>query len=269
MRLSIGGSFGTVAVALAIVAAAAPAHAQDDDTADEDDPSAEDPVSTPKEGIEGGAFDDYATAEDKQKADVRAEYGIGVRFRTVYVPKFMLELFVEEASSGVFEPGFGLELSRRKGNFELVLGFEYESLSPENGFWLDKDADPNVPEETPDLLEFDDFSWITADLAFLFNAALNDQLTFRYGAGLGIGVVLGEVLQTDSTCVAGTDDIREDCMENPNGAQVDEPADLPPVFPVVNLIVGLQWRPIEKLSVNLETGFRTVGFFGLSSNYYF
>lgn len=272
MRLSIRGAIATVAAVAAIAWGPAPARAQSDPDPD-DDPSMEDPeASTPREGIEGGAFDDYETADEKREAKVTAEYGVGVRFRTVFVPKPIFELFVDEASSGLFQPGFGLELSRRKGQLEMVLGFEYENMSPDDGFWLDKGDDPNVPEETPDYLEFDGLAWITADLNFLYNVALSEPVSLRMGGGLGIGVVLGEILQTDSTCSAGTDDIQQDCMADQTGMpgrQLNDPADLPPVFPVVNLLIGLQWRPIEKLTFNLDAGIRTVGFFGLSSNYYF
>jgi hypothetical protein len=273
MRLWIRGAF-EVAVAVAAIAVGpglASAQAQEP-APDDDDAAADDPAASPaKEGIEGGGFDDYETAEEKKKAQIVAEYGIGVRLRTVFVPKPVLELFVEKASGGVFKPAFGLELSRRKGNFELVLGLEYENVSPDNGFWLDKGDDPSIPEETPDFLEFNDLGWVSADLAFIFSAAFNDQLAFRYGAGLGLGVVTGEILQTDSICEDGTnpDEINENCMANPDGEQVNDPADLPPVFPVVDLVIGLQWRPIEKLTINLDTGIRTLAFFGLSSTYYF
>lgn len=272
MRLSMDGRSGVVvAISLASVTGlASPVRAQGNDPAGDDDDSAAE-ESAPKEGIEGGGFDDYETADAKKKAKIEPEYGVGVRLRTVYVPKPVLELFVEEASGGVFKPGFGVELSRRKGNFELVLGLEYENVSPKDGFWLDKGDDPNVPSETPDFLEFNDLAWVTADIAFLFNAPFNEQLSLRYGAGLGLGVVLGEILQTDSTCEEGVDDIQEDCTADRTGAsgQLNDPADLPPVFPVVDLVIGLQWRPIEKFTVNVETGIRTVGFFGISSNYYF
>jgi len=277
MRLSIGGAFGMVAALMAIGAGPAlgRAPATGQQPAD-DDPSADDPADAakvpPKEGLEGGGFDDYQTADEKRKTKIEPEYGIGVRLRTVFVPKPLLELFVDKASSGVLKPGLGLELSRRKGKFELVLGVEYESVSPDDGFWLDKGDDPNVPAETPDFLEFNGLAWLTADVAFLYNAAVSDQVSFRFGAGLGLGVVFGEILQTDSLCDPGTnaDNIQSGCRKNPDAAQVNDPADLPPVFPVVDLfIVGLQFRPIEKLSLNLEAGIRTVGFFGLSTNYYF
>lgn len=269
MQLSNGGTFAMVASALLALAVPAPARAQSDDAAGEEDPASAEPAAdAPREGIEAGGFDDYETAEEKQKK-IAAEFGLGVRVRTIYIPKFVIELFYEEATSSVFKPGFGLELSRRKGNFELVFGLEYENLSPDDGFFLGKDDDPNVPEQAPDYVVFDDFSWVAADVAFLFSAPLNKQLSFRYGAGLGIGVVLGEVRQTDSTCSAGTDDIQTDCMANPNAMQVDEAADLPPVLPVVNLLAGLQWRPAEKFTINFETGLRSVPFLGLSSILYF
>ncbi len=265
MQLSVGATFAMLATALLALAVPAPARAQSDDAGEEDPAAAEPAADASREGIEAGGFDDYETAEEKQKK-IAPEFGLGLRFRTIYIPKFVIELFYEEATSSVFKPGFGLELSRRNGNFELVFGVEYENLSPDDGFFLGKDDNPNVPEQAPDYVVFDDFSWVAADVAFLFNAPLNKQLSFRYGAGLGIGVVLGEVRQTDSTCAPGTDDIQTDCMANPDAMQVDEAADLPPVLPVVNLLAGLQWRPAEKLTINLETGLRSVPFLGLSSN---
>lgn len=269
MRRSITGNFARVAaMALALGGwQGAKARAQGDDPA-----AGAREENAPREGIEGGAFDDYAKAEEKRKTKLQAEYGVGLRFRTVYVPKPIFELFVEEASSGLVQLGYGLELSRRKDKLELVLGFEYENLSPDDGFWLEKGDDPNVDGQTPDFIEFDGLSWISTDFSFIYNAPLGRRVSFRYGAGLGIGVVLGDILQTDTTCAAGTDDITEDCVPDQaamEGRQLDDPADLPPVFPVVQLLVGLQWRPIDKLSINLETGIRTVGFAGLSSTYYF
>jgi hypothetical protein len=274
MRVSIGGAFAMVAALLAAGGGSASAQtpASGQARADDDDPSAAGPAekSSLREGIEGGGIDDYQTAEEKKKARIEPEYGIGVRLRTIYVPKPVFELFVDEASSGVLKPGFGLEFTRRKGKVEFVLGVEYENVSPDDGFWLDRGSDPNVATETPDFFEFKDLAWLTADLAILYNAPISDHVSFRFGAGLGIGLVFGEIRQTDSICQPGTDDVQKDCMANPNGGQVNEQVDLLPVYPVVDLfIVGLQFRPIDRFTINLETGIRTVGFFGLSTNYYF
>ncbi|MEO8552712.1 MAG: hypothetical protein ABI678_22195, partial [Kofleriaceae bacterium] len=44
--------------------------------------------------------------------------------------------------------------------------------------------------------------------------------------------------------------------------------DLPPVFPVINGIIGFQFHPIDKMVINLEAGIRTLPFFGLSVGYF-
>jgi hypothetical protein len=228
------------------------------------DPSSEEA----KEGIEGGEFDDYNKAGLREKK-IKPEYGIGLRLRGVFEPKAIIELFLEEAASGVFSPGFGLELNRRRGNFELVLGFEYENVSPDNGFYLEKGDDPVVAGEAPDYVKFDGLAWFTADLAFIFHSPINDKVSFRYGAGFGLGIVLGDALQTDSTCTSR--DIQNDCTPLPEGpgVQYKDPADLPPVFPVVDLLAGFQFKPTPKMTINIEGGLRTLFFFGLSSTYYF
>ncbi len=266
MRLSVRRGGAAAVAALVMFGAARGASAQGDD------PSGSDAQTAAPEGIEGGGFDDYQTAEEKREAKLAAEYGVGARFRMIYVPTLILELFVDEASSRILQPGFGLELARRKRNVEVVLGVEFERATPDDGFWLGKDQDPNAPGETPDYLEFDGLGWISADVAVRWTAPFNDKLAFRYGAGLGLGVVLGEVLQTDTTCAPGTDDITQDCMPDTvaaEGRQLDEPADLPPVFPVVELLIGLQWRPAPKVTINLDAGIRTAPFAGLSSVVYF
>jgi hypothetical protein len=47
------------------------------------------------------------------------------------------------------------------------------------------------------------------------------------------------------------------------------PYDLPPVFPVINAILGVQIRPISKLTINVEGGIRTFPFVGVSGAYFF
>ena len=39
---------------------------------------------------------------------------------------------------------------------------------------------------------------------------------------------------------------------------------LPPVFPVVNAIIGVQIKPTDKIVINIEGGIRTLPFFGIS-----
>lgn len=242
-------------VVLAWIAGAASAGAQP--APDDDDEGAE------ASGTEGGQG---FRAVD---APPEVQWGIGPRLRLVHVPKAAIELFFEEVPSGLLAPGFGLDVTRRKGNFEINLGVEYESLAPDDGFYREKGGDDslaNISAKT-DFSEFDGFAWVTVDATFVFHTSLSPLIALRYGAGFGLGVILGEIYQTDSMCTSA--DIQEDCVRDVNGAQVNDPADLPPVFPVVNLLGGLQIRPSDRLAINVEVGMRTLLYAGIGASYFF
>jgi hypothetical protein len=199
-------------------------------------------------------------------------YGVGPRLRYVFFPKGIIEVFVEEASSGVGSPGFGVEFVRRKGNFELQVGLEYDNLSPSDGFWLEKgDCTQQGAAcgdgQQPDFLRFEGLGWVTLDTTFVFHHPLHEMVALRYGAGFGLGVVTGKAVSSDQQgCVRGN--FENTCQVNPAG-EVNKKESIPPVFPVVNMLAGVQFRPLEQLTINLEGGMRTLFFFGLSSTYFF
>src|SRR5687768_17325778 len=56
------------------------------------------------------------------------EYGVDLRIRRVFVPKGLLNLFVDRSAGGASNTGFGVDFVRRRGNTELQLGFEYEKI---------------------------------------------------------------------------------------------------------------------------------------------
>jgi hypothetical protein len=246
---------------LAVLAAAAPAAGQEVD--DEDPAPPADPESAESEG-----FDDYARPTGAPFAD----WGVGLRLRYVFLPKGMIELFLEEVPSGVGHGGIGIEATRRKGDFEMSFGLEYESLAPDDGFFREKGGgdDPASVSADTDFTEFDGFGWVTLDATFVFHNPLNDKFALRYGAGFGLGIITGRVLQTDSTCTSTN--IQEDCtaITNPGpGNDFKKEADVPPVFPVVSLLVGAQYRATDKISVNLEVGLRTIFYTGIGATYFF
>lgn len=199
--------------------------------------------------------------EDEPQPSIIADevrWGVGMRVRRIHLPESVLELFVADAPGGGSHTGYGLEVVRQRGNFTLALGVEMEDLAAGQGIWVDKGD--TIPQDPVDYVKFDDFGWIGVDLSFLWQAGLvSDVLFLRYGAGLGLGVLRGEILQTDYTCA---NDNIDSCVQDPNAMNIDAPADLPPVFPIINMIVGAQIRPIPSIAINLEGGIRTVPFFG-------
>ncbi len=196
----------------------------------------------------------------------KARLGVGVRFRGNYLPAGAFELFVEEAPGGLFQPGFSVDFVRRKRNFELVAGIGYDRIRTKDGFWLEKGDEPPF-NGTPDEIVFDGFGWISVEMMFIWHAVLHEKLFLRYGAGFGLGIMLGEVLQTDSTCTSAA---TSSCTPITSGAgQIDDPADVFPVYPIINLRTGLQYRPTDDVSINIDLGLRDTLFFGGGVEYFF
>ncbi|MEZ4398878.1 MAG: hypothetical protein R3B06_02605 [Kofleriaceae bacterium] len=231
------------AVAVALTAGASSALAQ---AALDDDSAAPSPTTA------------AATAADK------THIGLGLRLRNVRIPKSLLEAFVDRAPAGSSNVGFGLELSRRKGPFEVQLGLEYEKIFISEGIWIEKDKP--IPANEPDKVRFDNFGWVTAELSFMYHTQIIPQLAVRYGGGAGIGVFTGDVRRTDQRCSSSAPD---SCSESPTATNINTPYDIPPVMLVINAIVGLQIKPTDEIFINIEGGLRTMPFFGMTAGYYF
>lgn len=195
----------------------------------------------------------------------KTQIGLGLRLRNVRLPKSLVEAFVESAPAGSSNFGFGLELSRRKGPFEFQFGLEYEKIFIDKGIWVDKGD--SIPMDEVDFVEFENFGWVTAEATFMYHTPIIPQLAVRYGGGAGIGILFGDVVRTDYVCTGSTTD---SCNEKVGAENVKTPYEsIPPVFLVVNAIVGLQIKPTNEIFINIEGGLRTLPFFGMTAGYYF
>jgi hypothetical protein len=215
------------------------------------------------------------------------EYGVGVRLRSVFVPKPILELFVTRAAGGAQNYGIGLDLSRRRGTTELQLGFEFEHINVGQGVWINSGDNVAMGDEADYVLGPDATSgsgkqlgWFTVEFSFLNHAEITPWMSFRYGAGLGLGILIGELDHYNIICAAGATNGAPEpgCVapRYPGGTGMYSEGqatlvkyDLPPVFPVVNAILGLQFKPTDKMTINLEGGIRTMPFVGVSSSVFF
>ncbi len=195
----------------------------------------------------------------------KTQIGLGVRLRNVRIPQSLVEAFVERSSGGSSNFGFGLELSRRKGPFEVQFGLEYEKIFIKPGLWIDKGD--TIPADEADYVEFEDFGWVTAEVSFMYHTPIIPQLAIRYGGGAGVGVFFGDVVRTDYVCTSSSVD---SCNEKAGAENIKTPYDsIPPVFLVVNAVFGVQIRPTNEIFINLEGGLRTLPFFGGTFGYYF
>lgn len=233
--------------------------------------------------------DSTAAPTSLDTAGPKLEYGVDIRLRKVFIPKGLVELFVERAAGGSSNTGIGVDLVRRRGNLELQLGFEFEHIQPAEGVWIN--SGDNVPVDPvdyilgPDLAQ-SSFGWFTVEFTFLNHAPINKYVAIRYGGGAGLGFLTGELKRVDTTCTGGSNSNPEPaCIpvgyshdgqagqgiitpDDP-GDPEPNPYDMPPVFPVVNAIIGVQIRPTPKSVINIETGIRTIPFIGLSAGYFY
>lgn len=198
--------------------------------------------------------------KEEEKAN-EAALGIGLRARAFTIPKPLLELFVDEAASGItFAPGFGVDFVRRKKNFEINVGVEWHKFTPQDGYWTEKDG-------PTDMVYFEKLDWVTLDATFYHHLHMHRTFAFRYGGGIGLGMLFGDVTHTDAIC-SDVNNQRQ-CMIDPNAIEVDEKFEIPPVLPVLSLMAGFQFRPTDSLQFNLEGGIRNAPFFGVTASYLF
>ena len=211
------------------------------------------------------------------------EYGVALRIRSVHVPKSVLELFLTRAAGGASNVGIGLDLVRRRGTVELQLGFEFEHLTVGQGVWINSGDNVATGDEadyvlSPDSANKTGLGWFSVEFTFLNHAVINKYLSFRYGGGAGLGIITGGLYHYNIICSGATNNSPEPGCVPPRfsgsgtyseGVETVVKYSLPPVFPVINGIIGFQIKPIDKVVINIEGGIRTLPFFGTSVGYFF
>jgi hypothetical protein len=172
----------------------------------------------------------------------------------------------------------GLEGFRRTGNFDFVLGLAWQSLSPSDGNWLGKG---NLPSIDSDYVQFKGLGAVSLDVGFVLHTALTRVVGVHYGGGLGLGILTGKVLRTSDgsagcrtnpgsvvdchpvACATGPcTEAQLAATENPLGSDTaTTPSrfkqDLPAVYPIVNLLTGLDFRipRAPRLDLKVDLGY--------------
>ena len=207
-----------------------------------------------------------ARAEDTvSESELKTMWGMGAKVRRSYATKEVQELFLDGTPGNATMDGAGIDFARRRGDAEVVFGFGYDQLDARRGYYLGKGNDPLTPGDV-DLVTFHNPRWYTVEISVINHAEIHKFLEFRYGAGIGIGLVQGEVRKTDALCVGSS--LQTDCAPNPLGAEINKKANIPPVLPVINVLVGLQFKPFQFLHIHLDAGLHTVPYVSLGATLY-
>jgi hypothetical protein len=247
------------------------------------------PAPEPSAAPAGGETETVSTAPASARPG-GVVYGAGLRGAWVSVPGWFLDLFTKQ-NVPLSSYGIGGEFFRRKGEMDILFSIGYQRMGPPDGNWLGKGEQAGL--ET-DLLQFRNFALIGVDASFIWRSVLNQYVALRYGAGLGLAVVTGDMLRVSA---AGCTDANvgdtsackplycrgASCTEaehvanqggvdggpgNPHRFSED---DVPPAVPILNIVLGADFHipNVQNVEFRLEGGFHNAFFIGLAGSYLF
>jgi hypothetical protein len=206
---------------------------------------------------------------------------VGLRYRAVIVPKFMMNLFGSGGRT-VLANGFGPEFTIRKDAFEYDFAAWYTSYAMAPTPFKAKSDGAQAWELVESQVKV---LYLTAD--FLWSHDLVPEFAVNYGVGAGLGVVWGDLIRNQAynpgTADTSTGDGYQVCGKPMGTADGNcaagkhynylEPSwsgggSKPIVFPWLVLQTGLRYKPHKNFIARLDAGFGTSGFFlGLGADY--
>ncbi len=218
---------------------------------------------------------------------------VGLRYRGNVVPKFMLNAFVDEGKT-IYSNSIGVQLDIRKNGFSLIPGIQYTEYGTGDLLFKQKGTNDFVGNYT--LVNSGlKAIYVTADL--LWSTPINKNFAFEYGAGFGLGVMFGDLVNNwvavDPNGEIGSDSGRrftrcqsvgpvgsgcnkvdhQNSAEDKVGNYVEKSwaggGSVPNVFPWIAFPqIGVRFKPIKNFVGRANLGFSLTGFwFGFSAEY--
>ncbi|MGM0596558.1 MAG: hypothetical protein ACQES9_05905 [Myxococcota bacterium] len=190
-----------------------------------------------------------------QETQNNKKFGLGISGSYHYVPEFFLHIGLKGAHD-VKAQQTGLRLLYRTTNVDVAVQFQYMQINAPDGNWLGMNHDWDQTE----YVEFDNLAFAFVEVSATWNTPITDNLYFIYGAGIGGGLVLGDVYTTPAMgCTADNWRDTSQCYHIP-GDDRQEKEDIPRGMGMLEAIVGLRYDIIENISLKVETGFFLPGF---------
>jgi hypothetical protein len=217
---------------------------------------------------------------------------VGLRYRETWIPKFMINLF-GDGGANVAIPMVGPEFTIRRNHFEYVLSSMmswYSMGDPQHPVPFKASTDPDVAYEMVDanlkvLYFMGDFLWSTE---------LDPQFAVDYGAGLGVGIVWGDIHRQQAYPPGGQPGdpyTYQPCAgikdppyavgttpycngDNTHYGNYTEPSwanngSKPIIFPWLAVQTGFRFKPVHQFMMRLDLGWNLFNgpFIGIAGNY--
>ena len=259
----------------------------------------------PAEGAKPADKDAAAPAE-ADKYDPAEEPGkayrfIGLRFRNLIVPKFMVNIFADGGAT-VNAFTFGPEFTTRKDHLEFNIALSFADYSMDPFMFKGKDDGNEAYEKVSSTMKL---LYLTFDILYEVPIDSKGRFAFLFGGGVGIAPVFGNLYRNQAypKDPANVDPDDPDQWEDCRGAgnpqvvqglepgkqycdddndhfvrsgkhadqntdnQYDEPSwfnggSKPSIFPWISLPqLSLRIKPIKQFQTRLDLGFSITGFF--------
>lgn len=219
-------------------------------------------------------------------------YALGARIRGIWVTQSMLSTFLA-ASTEVQGMSGAVEFTHRRPTYDVVTSLDLSFLALRDGNFLGSGRDPAQDTHYVQFGGFGQLSFLSADVSIIGHNALTRWLEIRYGGGVGLGLVLGDIHTITNSRMCTAENVADPArcfpvsptvgpipLERPDTQAkleatqdpakldlADDPhwhvtPDKPPVMVVVNLLVGFRFKVHRHLAFDIETGFRNAIFFG-------
>ena len=225
--------------------------------------------------------------------DGDAKYALGARLRGVWVTPAMLAPFVQ-TTSGLQSIAGGAEFIVRHPTYDVVTSLDLTFVSLADGNYLGNGHDATQDTHYVQFGGFGQLTFLSADVSIIGHHAFNRWFELRYGAGVGLGLVLGDVhsINDGRQCTAQNYSDTTKCYPHTPDGTVDIPLgradteaklratekagsiDLaddphrhvsdnkPPVMIVINVQVGMRFKVHRHLAFDVDVCFRDAIFFG-------
>jgi len=224
------------------------------------------------------------TAGEETQTSANSNYLLGLRYRGLFIPKAVLNWFVEGGSS-LYVNGVGPEFSIRDGNVEYVLS-AWLALYQMDPVALKGSSDA---EEAWEIVDSRMKSlYLTFD--YLWHHPFSRTLELSYGGGAGLGFLFGDLHRTQATLTSGGTKGNADSYVKCDGINMPAAAGYcddinnhydgygepnwfhggskPVLFPWVTGQIGLRYQPHPKFVARLDLGLGTSGlYFGVGADY--
>ncbi len=208
-------------------------------------------------------------------------YSIGMRARWLMVPEWFVRMFGadiehpknERSHLLLSNPGIGPEFTYRKDGFDITAAIWYAGLGWDatTAFREDKGYPSEEAARTSWELIENDMRAIMITVDFIWSTSFTDWFAITYGAGLGLGIKWGDIIETESTNENSPDGTyTEKCPAHCNVPEGDTGCGVPycdpgedygvvwdklPVIPWVNFLFGMRFKPHRHFAIYVDAGF--------------